>query len=64
MEYVENGSKGVILRFIFCCKMLYGLQKLVSIINELLWYCGVVCINIVKLNFEEVKVIDLIDVSV
>lgn len=27
-------------------------------------YCGVVCINIVKLNFKEVKVIDLIDVSV
>lgn len=26
--------------------------------------CGVVCINIVKLNFKEVKVIDLIDVSV
>lgn len=64
MEHVENGSKGVPSRFISCCKTLHGLQKLASITNKSLRYRGVVRINIAKLNPEEVKVIDLTDVSV
>lgn len=64
MEHVENGSKGVPSRFISCCKTLHGLQKLTSITNKSLRYRGVVRINIAKLNPEEVKVIDLTDVSV
>lgn len=64
MEHVENGSKGVPSRFISCCKTLHGLQKLASITNKSLRYRGVVRINIAKLNPEEVKVMDLTDVSV
>lgn len=64
MEHVENGSKGVISRFISCCKTLHGLQKLASITNESVRCRGVVRINIAKLNPKEVKVIDLTDVSV
>lgn len=64
MEHVENGSKGVPSRFISCCKTLHGLQKLASITNKSLRYRGVVRINIAKLKPEEVKVIDLTDVSV
>lgn len=64
-EYVENGSnKGVELWFIFCCKMIDGLEELVSLINKLKSVCFVVCINIMMLDFKEVKVIDLIDESV
>lgn len=64
MEHVENGSKGVPSRFISCYKTLHGLQKLASITNKSLRYRGVVRINIAKLKPEEVKVIDLTDVSV
>lgn len=64
MEHVENGSKGVPSRFISCCKTLHGLQNLASITNKSLRYRGVVRINIAKLKPEEVKVIDLTDVSV
>lgn len=46
MEHVENGSKGVLSRFISCCKTLHGLQKLASITNESLRYRGVVRIKL------------------
>lgn len=64
-EYVENGSnEGVELWFIFCCKKIDGLEELVRVINKLYRVCFVVCINIMMLDFKEVKIIDLIDESV
>lgn len=63
-EYIERGSRGIKLWFIFCCKIISGLEKLVSYINEFYFVCFVVCINIMKFDFRNVNVIDLIDESV
>lgn len=58
IDYVENGSrKGYELKFILCCKMKNGVKWMVGYINLIKF---VVCINVIKLDFKNVIVIDFI----
>lgn len=59
IDYVEYGSrKGYKLKFILCCKMKNGVKWMVGYINLIKF---VVCINVIKLDFKNVIVIDFID---
>lgn len=51
-EYVESGSSFK-FKFILCCKMINGIEKIVKYVYLLEVSCIVVCINVIKLNFYE-----------
>lgn len=64
-EHVESGSKGFGSKFISCCKTNEGIHRMAEFASESnIYRREVVRINVTKLNSENVKVIDLTDLSV